>query len=240
MEELYLIHSQEQKQAIVDNYSDPYSVRNFLSSSEVEILKEFFHSRPDQQVKKPSGPLCLQITNDLDKELSWLKDKVISELGNVEIYAALYFDVETPHVLHNDDSKDGGVSYKAITLPLEIRGDVDQFPGLVFFDQYYLEGPAKFFKGTVLDPHRTYNETVLEYDQVQGKVEGFVNREFYNKYLKHIRFTNLEGLSVNTMIDWKVGNAIIFDSTKIHCATNFKELGVESKLGLSLFTKKLF
>ena len=62
---------------------------------------------------------------------------------NSEFRSGIFFEVDYPHIIHNDDDFSFPLNYKAFNIPL--RYDGDQEPRLVFFDQVYLEGPSKFF-----------------------------------------------------------------------------------------------
>jgi hypothetical protein len=57
-------------------------------------------------------------------------------------------------------------------------------------------------------------------------------------YLTHLKYKWLEGLTLWGTIKWKPGTAIIFDSVRLHCASDFRKLGIKSKLGISIFTRK--
>jgi hypothetical protein len=109
-------------------------------------------------------------------------------------------------------------------------------PHLCFFDQYYLDGPAKFFNGSH-DIPTYYNKCVYTYDDVYGCTPVAIDKETTETYFSHLRTSWLKGLSVNSIIDWVPGNAIVFDTVRLHCASNFIKQGVRSKLGLSIFTK---
>jgi hypothetical protein len=155
----------------------------------------------------------------------------------VKIFSAAFFDVKFPHIIHNDDLKSFPRTYKAITLPLKLEysGIKSELPKLCIFDQYYLEGPAKFFNGDV-DIPTYYNTQVYEYSDVQNKSTTDISKDTVEKYLTHIKPSWLTGLSINSVYEWNPGSAIIFDALKLHCASDFRRLGVTSKLGISIFT----
>jgi hypothetical protein len=107
------------------------------------------------------------------------------------------------------------------------------------FDQYYLEGPSKFFGGASIEVKEFYNSIVYEYSQVQNLTSEPFNNELHMKYLSHIKPHWLKGLSFNSAHEWRPGNAIIFDAVRLHCASNFIAQGIKSKLGISVFTQLL-
>jgi len=64
--------------------------------------------------------------------------------------------------------------------------------------------------------------------------EGF-NVSDYEKYLKHERIENLLGLEIDMVYEWELGSMLIFDRTRLHCASSLID---GKKIGLTTFTKK--
>ena len=129
---------------------------------------------------------------------------------------------------------------KGITIPLRLDRDspVDEFPELCFFDQCYFHGPSKFFNGDS-DIPTFYNKQIYEYSEVDGVLDSKTfDSDIYERYFTHLKKKWLEGLSFKSSIIWKPGSCIIFDSVRLHCASDFRKLGYKSKLGISIFTKK--
>jgi hypothetical protein len=75
---------------------------------------------------------------------------------------------------------------------------------------------------------------------ISKDVSGFVDIPFADNYdyFTHLKPQWLEGLSLHSALDWIPGNALVFDSTRLHCASDFRASGIKSKLGISVFTKK--
>ena len=80
-------------------------------------------------------------------------------------------------------------SYKAFTIPLEVRGDTNKAK-LVFFDQYYYDGPSKFINKTDItkspkytDHVTTYNQLITSYERVFNKSDVDLNDMFIWKCL---------------------------------------------------------
>jgi hypothetical protein len=169
--------------------------------------------------------------------LTVIKQRLEPLIGDFKIYSAAFFDVKFPHIIHNDDDKSFPLTYKAITLPLKLERTESgsELPKLCIFDQYYLEGPSKFFNGDS-DIPTYYNTQVYEYSNVQNKSSTTISNIIKNKHLTHLKSNWLTGLSLNSMHDWQPGSAIIFDALKLHCASDFRSLGIRSKLGISIFT----
>jgi hypothetical protein len=145
----------------------------------------------------------------------------------------LFFQARYPHIVQNDDTfLLPDTVYRGITIPLKIYSS-KEIPKLCFFDQFYFHGPAKFFKGETSVP-TYYNECVYDYSLVDGLVDTKINRE---GILTHLKPQWLEGLSLHSALPWKPTSAIIFDSVRLHCGSDFRQQGISSKLGISVFTK---
>lgn len=227
------MRTQLEKTTIVNSFSDPISLENFLTLDEVqELILEFENNQ--HKIYKNTGP----ITQNIDLTVypfSKIRDRLQTVLGSVEITAAFFFYTDRPHIIHNDDTYELPQVFKGITLPLAYEGNTP-CPYLCFFHQYYLEGPAKFFKDGI-DYPEYYNKHVIDYAEVNNLSGSQIPSIVYNKYLTHLKPQWLEGLSFDRAMPWKPGNAIIFDSVRLHCASDFKKQGITSKLGISIFTK---
>ena len=157
-------------------------------------------------------------------------------LGEFKVFTALFFYTERPHIIHNDDSFSFPRCYKGINIPLEFTGDTSSIPCLCFFEQYYLEGPAKFFNGST-DIDSCYNAHVYEYSQVRNLSSTPITSYIKQEFLSHIKPKWLEGLSINKILAWKPGDVTVFDTVRLHCASNFRQQEIKSKLALSIFTE---
>jgi hypothetical protein len=234
------IRTQEDRDLIASNLRDPFTVENFLTPDEINELIEMYDNDMSK-IHKNTGPVTTELKDQFKTHplLKNIHNRLQEKVGECGVYTALHFNVKFPHIIHNDDDKLGPVVYKAMTLPLRIEyeeGVSDVYPSLCMFDQYYLEGPAKFFGGTTKEIPSFYNEPVYEYSQVQNKSLVSFDPATYKKYLTHLQPFWLNGLSLKSTHVWKPGNAIIFDAVRLHCASDFKTQGIKSKLGLSVFT----
>lgn len=224
----------QQIEKIKSTIGDPYWVENFVSATDVELLIEIYNS--SNKTYKNTGPITVDIYPFLnDPVFKRLLSGIQTEIGPFEIVAGLFFKTDYPHIIHNDDTYElpEGV-YKAITIPLEAYGEFTEYPKLCFFEQFYFHGPAKFFNGE--DDIDTYfNQCLYDYKNVDGLVE--TKTKDFEKLFTHLKPTWLDGLSLHSALPWIPTSALIFDSVRLHCASDFRQLGITSKLGLSIFTK---
>lgn len=233
------MRSESQIAAIKSRLEDPYSVKNFLLQDEVSHLIDIFETNEKSlnspAVYKNTGPVTLDLKLFLDDLIvKQILDRLKIIIGTFDITAAFFFATNFPHIIHNDDTFELPDNvYKGITIPLKINGQ--GVPKLCFFNQHYFHGPAKFFNGSENIP-TFYNQQIYDYKNVDGLVEENLIDD--NKYFTHLKHSWLKGLSLHSAIDWIPTSAIIFDSVRLHCASDFRNLGITSKLGISIFTKK--
>ncbi len=223
--------SQEDKDFILSNLEETYNIKNFISQKDIDDLcNEYDNSK--NKIHKNTGP----ITSDIKNYKSPVIDKILKKISilypNSEFRSGIFFEVDYPHIIHNDDDFDYPLNYKAFNIPLRYEGN--QEPCLVFFDQVYLNGPSKFFKGEN-NIETYYNKCVYEYKDVLRKSDKPFNVNIKEKYLSHIKDKWLEGLSFNSVHHWTPGTSIVFDAVRLHCASDFRKT-CSKKLGLSIFT----
>jgi hypothetical protein len=228
---------------------EPYSLDNFLSDAEVKHLINLFESHTDDQIDpaqrkvyKNTGPITLDLRSYVnDPVISSVLNRIKQEIGPYEITASFFFYTNYPHIIHNDDLNqlpDG--MYRAITLPLKFNrvSESSELPSLCLFNQFYFHGPSKFFNGSEQENIPTYyNKQIYEYSNVDGLLDhNTITEETYNKLFTHLQPQWLDGLSLHSAIPQKIGSAIIFDSLRLHCSSDFRKHGIESKLAISIFT----
>lgn len=243
------MRNEQQIKNIKERIVEPYSIDHFLTSHEGTYLINLFESHNDsdidpmqRKVYKNTGPITLDLrlyTND--PIVRSVFDRIKKEIGPYEITSAFFFFTNYPHIIHNDDlfQLPDGI-YRAITIPLEFNRKTDstELPSLCLFDQFYFHGPSKFFKGSADDGIPTYyNQRLYDYSNVDGLLDhNVISEEMYKELFTHLQPQWLDGLSLHSTIQQKIGSAIIFDSVRLHSSSDFRTLGIESKLAISVFT----
>jgi hypothetical protein len=111
----------------------------------------------------------------------------------------------------------------AVLVPL--RTDTGGTPNTVFFNQTRAGKAVDY--GTILD--HTYSEL---------DIENFTHCEFNNndnthQLISHIPIDKLFGYSIDTILPWNFGSALIWHRSQFHCASIFN--GFNSKLHLIFF-----
>lgn len=236
----------EQIAKIKSRIEDPRSVENFLSRKEIDYLVDLYDKADNinspyvGKIKKNTGPTTLDIRPLLDDPvISDIMKKIEKEIGQFEMTAGFFFKTDYPHIIHNDDTFElPDTVYKAITIPLKLYGNnIIDHPYLCFFDQTYFHGPAKFFKGEEFIP-TYYNKQIYDYQNVEDLREDSFDDNLYQMYFTHMKKSWLEGLTFHSAIKWVPTTAIVFDSVRLHCASDFRNQNIKEKLAISIFTKK--
>lgn len=230
------MRTSEQISKIKETISAPFSLENFLADEEIFHLLKLF-DKSQEKNHKNTGPITVDLKPYIsDPVVEKIIHKLQDHIKDFEITAAFFFQTDYPHVIHNDDTFElpDGV-YKAITLPLKLTGEYIGFPFLCFFNQFYFHGPAKFFRNDQNIP-TYYNKQIYNYSDIDG-LDNLASIHPHN-LLTHLKPQWLDGLSIHSILPWIPGNALIFDSVRLHCASDFRKLGITTKLGISIFTKQ--
>lgn len=81
---------------------------------------------------------------------------------------------------------------------------------------------------------------IVTYSQVEKKSIVNSNNEFdkeiYNKYLTHLNYSSLAGLTTLKIQDWEVGTAMIWPRENLHCSADFK--ADSPRMSLLITTRK--
>jgi len=223
----------EQISHVKQGQGDPYSIRGIV---DVTRLYKYYILNEDRVEQKNTGPKVLNV-DPTEEVFQPLIASLKEEVGEFNIRCMHYFDVTNPHIIHNDDEFEYPNCYKAFTIPLRIYGTSNDVK-LVVFDQYYYGGPAKFVNGSDMSKYPVYyNKFLTEYNAVEEKSTAGLN-DIELSYLTHLQSNWVNGLSINKMLPWTVGEALCFDSLALHCSSDFKNTGIERKIGVSIFTTK--
>lgn len=225
-----------QKKAITDRYESATLYKGIVNQGFIDYLLNQFHN--SKHIEKNTGPVVMNYSPDREGLQEWFEpvQKFVDNLiGESLVWGSNIFRVEKPHIIHNDDYHEKIYDiYKTIVIPLEISKPTN----FVVFDQYYLDGPVKCFKGYENVPETYYNKILTDYSDIVGYTDKPFNKQIYNEYLTHVPYDALHGLTVESIVRWQPGDAITFDMGKLHSAVDFISQGIDYKIGYSIFTAK--
>ena len=114
--------TQEDKDFILSYVDEPYSIENFIDQKDVNELIDIWENS-DNKEHKNTGPITSSITDFSSPVLHKIRDKIyFDSYPNIEIWHAMFFYTDEPHMIHIDDSMDSFPKiYKAFNLPLRAR-----------------------------------------------------------------------------------------------------------------------
>ena len=175
------------------------------------------------------------------RALELLTDYISEEFGheNWKCNIGNFFETFFPYRIHTDTSLKES-SYQTIVVPIdwthEADADLDDNVLYVFEQRWYKEG-TMFMKGSpkTNENSRTNTET-REYSEVYDIREGYCIDDDIIQDCDHLPKENFEGLTIAKKLKWEPGKPFTFPRTALHCSNNWHNLGIERKLGLSLFT----
>jgi hypothetical protein len=234
---LFIIMSRtvSEKREILSRLEPTVVHENVVSSRLLERLNHAFHN--SEKNYKNTGPVTVDFWPERTDVLPgwWFDvDQLITQyIGPHGTFAGNFYEVRKPHILHNDDNKRLWPRlHKTVVIPLDII-EPTQFG---IFDQCYLNGPVKIRRPGHQSPSVYYNQDLTDNSLLKYNTGKEFCRDTHDKYFSHQHYDAFHGLSVESIVTWKPGDIIVFDTARIHCGTNFNRQGISQKLGLSVFT----
>ncbi len=71
-------------------------------------------------------------------------------------------------------------------------------------------------------------------DIVNWKADEEFDKTLHQQHLSHIPIETLQGLTLNSIVNWNIGDCFCFEKTRLHCAGS----GHKVKTGLTIFTQR--
>jgi len=213
--------------------------QNIISLEHIEKLLNYHYiddsrtdSRPTVRSKHPRWNLDQWPQQPIANVLEQVLDKEY----NVE--EVIFTESTICFQIHTDSGYNNKPLYKAIIIPLQCdRGST------IFFDNHWYKDAAKFTRSA--DPFEhikdkpeqfvTKDQRITDYSEISNYNDTPFDRQFYEQYLTHVPYENLHGLTVDSIVPWVPGDAIVFDRTQLHCASNEHD----HKIGITLFTTRV-
>lgn len=149
-----------------------------------------------------------------------------------------FFRMDAPSYIHADSGLNPDAKiYKIVQILLDIE-PADAFSGVVFFQQRHTGFKTRFVHGS---PGKEEFSVTGQYQLYEPyrHLHGFnenrpFDRAFYEKYLTHLPYAQLNGLTLDCMIESKIGKLIAPDTAQLHTSTDWARFGVRSKAILFL------
>jgi|TARA_B100000787_G_C16188157_1_gene295856 hypothetical protein len=224
----------------IKNLESPVKVVKIFSDDEISMMRDLYEILPITINNKKQNNLKKQWIQNYNKELDIIYYNKIKEVikdfemdslkdkDGCDVYG-LFHESFKPLPLHVDTGFNyDNIIYKQLLTPLSGVGDT-----IIFKNRWYDKSTTFTIDIEELKfiPNIHQNKRS---DRHISKSKKF-DTEIHKKYLRHIDINNLEGIEIDTIYNWKIGETLIFDRTLLHSASSNID---NKKLGLSTFTKK--
>jgi hypothetical protein len=228
----------KKKTELMKSFStEPLVKKGFYSKYEIEQIMSWRNYC--EKIEKRSGVINYKYKNGGTVE-KFLLSKVEPIIGHCRRHGGNYFSTQNPFHVHTDTGKaneqeDDEAPYKAIVTPL-VQSTHKKVFSTIIFDQQQFGEASHFWRGSVFNYMGSpiYNHIITDYSHL----EGFTNKPFdlsdYSKYLSHLPYENLFGLSIKTVLEWEIGDLVLFNCSSLHASNNFR-IHSQKKEGLVLF-----
>ena len=210
----------------------PFVIKNFINKKEIENFQKLYTELPIEINNQRQKIIKKKWSNNFFPELQQLyKEKLQSIISDYVMdnpktrndleSLGLFQESFKPVSLHVDTGFDfNKIIYKQTLMPLTDEGET-----VIFKNRFY--GCSTTFS---IDPKelsaKGYNKRSSEHLSIYG--EKPFDKDIHKKFLNHEDINNLQGLSVEMIYKWKLGDLLVFDRTNLHCSSsnlNKKKIG---------------
>ena len=210
----------------------PFVIKNFINKKEIENFQKLYIELPIEINNQRQKIIKKKWSNNFFPELQQLyKEKLKSIIDDYIMdnpktkddleSLGLFQESFKPVSLHVDTGFDfNKIIYKQTLMPLTDEGET-----VIFKNRFY--GCSTTFS---IDPKelsaKGYNKRSSEHLSIYG--EKPFDKDIHKKFLNHEDINNLQGLTVEMIYKWKLGDLLVFDRTNLHCSSsnlNKKKIG---------------
>ena len=228
-----------QKLDEIKKLEGPPKIIKIFSEKEIKMIQNLYYDLPEKTFNKKQNVRKKAWIQNYNKELDKIYfNKIHDVLGDFKMdslksekgedYFGLFHESFSPLPLHVDSGfSEMDIIYKQIVTPLSPFGDT-----VIFKNRWY--GSSTTF---TIDPEELNFKPKEGQNRRSNKHigEDKFDQEVQKKYLKHLDINNLQGLKVEMIYKWKIGETLIMDRSHIHSSSCRID---QKKLGLTTFTKK--
>ena len=221
----------------------PKIIKNLFSKEEINKFLDLYNSLPTTVHNKKQNVIKKRWLKDIDQKLENLfYTKIKNEIGDFKMdnlkdeknedILGLFQESYNPIGLHVDAGfNTEEIIYKQTLIPLTSKG------GTVIFKNKFYGNSTNFTinKKELEISNLNYGQNKRSSEHLKLFGDKPFNQSDYEKYLTHEKIENLSGLEIDTVYEWELGSMLIFDRTRLHCASSLID---GKKIGLTTFTKK--
>ncbi len=221
----------------------PKIIKNLFNKNELERFLKLYQDLPTTVHNKKQNVIKKRWLKNYSSELeSLFYNKVKNEIGefkmdnlkdeNNDDILGLFQESYNPIGLHVDAGFNlDEIIFKQTLIPLTSKGSTVVFKNKFYGNSTNFTIDENELKITDLK----YGQNIRSSEHLNLYKKKPFNKENHQKYLKHERIENLEGLEIDIVYEWEMGSMLIFDRTRLHCSSSLID---GKKIGLTTFTKK--
>ena len=221
----------------------PKIIKNLFNKNELEKFLKLYQDLPTTVHNKKQNVIKKRWLKNYSSELeSLFYNKVKNEIGefkmdnlkdeNNDDILGLFQESYNPIGLHVDAGFNlDEIIFKQTLIPLTSKGSTVVFKNKFYGNSTNFTIDENELKITDLK----YGQNIRSSEHLNLYKKKPFNKENHQKYLKHERIENLEGLEIDIVYEWEMGSMLIFDRTRLHCSSSLID---GKKIGLTTFTKK--
>ena len=221
----------------------PKIIKNLFNKNELEKFLKLYQDLPTTVHNKKQNVIKKRWLKNYSSELeSLFYNKVKNEIGefkmdnlkdeNNDDILGLFQESYNPIGLHVDAGFNlDEIIFKQTLIPLTSKGSTVVFKNKFYGNSTNFTIDENELKITDLK----YGQNIRSSEHLNLYKKKPFNKENHQKYLKHEKIENLEGLEIDMVYEWEMGSMLIFDRTRLHCSSSLID---GKKIGLTTFTKK--
>ena len=221
----------------------PKIIKDLFSNNELEKFFKLYQDLPTTVYNKKQNVIKKRWLKNYSSELeSLFHNKVKNEIGefkmdnlkdeNNDDILGLFQESYNPIGLHVDAGFNlDEIIFKQTLIPLTSKGSTVIFKNKFYGNSTNFTIDENELKVTELK----YGQNIRSSEHLNLYKKKPFNKENHQKYLKHEKIENLEGLEIDMVYEWELGSMLIFDRTRLHCSSSLID---GKKIGLTTFTKK--
>ena len=221
----------------------PKIIKNLFNKNELEKFLKLYQDLPTTVHNKKQNVIKKRWLKNYSSELeSLFYNKVKNEIGEFKMdnlkdddnndILGLFQESYNPIGLHVDAGFNlDEIIFKQTLIPLTSKGSTVIFKNKFYGNSTNFTIDENELKITDLK----YGQNIRSSEHLNLYKKKPFNKENHQKYLKHEKIENLEGLEIDIVYEWEMGSMLIFDRTRLHCSSSLID---GKKIGLTTFTKK--
>lgn len=236
-----------QQEAILrDTASPSYYQENFLTPDEFDLCRNITMSVRDWPEHGATSKYWgFGLDSGFGPQLGWLLEKVQTLIPNSKLDFFAVQEAINPWKIHADIRwYEDRIPYKVVLLPMDVEPetgpvDIDRWPETATITFHQRNFLSRWNQNATASPgNNDQSHWKRPIDNIQNErlENGYhISKDVWQKYLDHMPYEFLEGLTLDQINFWKPGSIMFWDNTALHCADNFLGKNIKTKRSLMLF-----